>query len=681
MTRRRAPGIAAVLLVTLSACSDAARSDSAIDDAGGLPGALTGRFEPLATIGRGRATHGASTDGRGALVATTIGAGLVDADGEVTPLEIALTQPPTQVVVSADGQHGVIIDPEQAELWSLRESPQRRAGFSGVRSAEFNGDGSRLVVTTPNELLSVSTQTPDEPTTLAVAPAGSQFGAAAISSDGLVVAPLFGGGADLLIYTDATGAAVVDVFAEPTDTVDRVELTEDGSRVVMTTTTADPFAGRLASWSTADRALVWETDLGDAGLSTMWALGTDGRTLLSDDEVVRLVDADGSVVVERAHGGPAPISVVATTGGYALAHLGGTVEFLDVDGARAARSAGSGRPAVDIESLTSTDGVIVVDSAGTVTAWGTDGALIAETTSYRSGTVNDVAVSPDGSLIAFGSAAGVAGVTSIDGSMPPVELVHPEGNVDSVAFATDGSQLLTGVGARISDELVDDTSSMWDIGTTRRIATFRGGGEHVHGGASFKNTVRYAPDGEVFVVVSHDFSVSLHAADTGEVIEKLPPHAGPVLDIGLSPTGDRLVTSSEDGSVRVWDLVSGDLLHEYPAAAGGYWSLAFLPDATSFLASDVTGTIRVVDLATGTELRSLAGSTVRASRLSISPDGALVAAGGDGNTVGVWSSISGEQLARIEGHAAPVTATAFSPDGAVLVTGSGDGTVRLWSVG
>jgi WD40 repeat protein len=356
-----------------------------------------------------------------------------------------------------------------------------------------------------------------------------------------------------------------------------------------------------------------------------------------------------------------------------------TLLLTGLDGDPTGTSISVGQRIVDLERLAGADGAITVDEAGDVRAWGPDGTPLKEVSSFRAGAVTDVAVSADGSSIAAASSTGMVMVTDLTGAAPRA-LEHPEGNVDSVDFSPDGSRVVTGVGERLSDVAFDDTVSLWTLGDGVRTAQFGGEGEDVNGCANFRNTVAYSPTGDVFASSSHDFTVALHLADTGEILTVLPAHLSTVLDLAFSPTGDRLVTTSDDGAVRVWNVETTEMITEFIGPPGGYWSVAFMPDGERLVVGDLTGTLRLISATDGAELLAFEGTTSRTGRPAVSPDGSLVAAAGNGNAVGIWSTETGRLVATAEGHQMPVTSAAFSSDGTVLVTGSADTTVRTWSV-
>jgi WD40 repeat protein len=670
------------VLVVGTACSSG-EAVTVVSDYAASPsgGSTDGLLQPVLVIGDGRATQASSATGTGGVIATTIGASVIDADATTTALPTALPLPLVDVVVASNGTAAVVSDATNSELWSLAPTPTLLAEFPGASAAAFTSDGATVVTSSPTNVSAAPVATSDSPRSLIDAPAGTDLGAVTMTPDGAtVITPVSGDGADFITYSEATGAVPVDVFADPLKKIIRAELADDGQRLVFTTSTGDPFQAGLASW-TPTAGVAWEIDAGPAGAGSAWATGSDGRVLLADESTLRLIGLDGAVVAEWPFDGPQSVtSVVATQTGYAVAYSNSTLLFTNLDGAPYGPAVPTGQPLIDLEPLASADGVVAVTPAGDVRSWAADGVELGNTTAFQGGAVNDVALSADDASVAFSSTSGTATVTSVANAAERTELVHPEGNVDSVAFSPDGSTLLTGVGQRLSDVSFDDTVSVWDLTTATRVTAFGGEGEDVNGCANFRNTVEYSLDGSVFAATSHDFTVSINDATSGAVLHVLPPHVSSVLDIAFSPTGDRLVTASDDGAVRVWQVDDAALLAEFVGPPGGYWSLDFVPDGNSLVVADLTGTLHRIDLMTGAELLTFAGTTTRTGRFDVSPDGAYVAGASDGNSVGIWSVETGQLLEQVEGHAGPVTSAVFASDGATLVTGSNDATVRVWQL-
>jgi len=639
------------------------------------------QLEPLEVIGAGRATRVSSPDGTSAVVATTIGVSELRPDGAATTVPTGVVLPVQGVAISPDATHAAVTGATSTEVWSLGPTPTLAATFDGTATPMFASNSTTLIAAGPTQVTATDVGGDGTARVLIEAPTGTQLGAVTMTPDASkIAAPVSGEGPDLVTYDDATGAVAVDVLTDPDRHLVRAEYTTDGEHLLFTASSGDPFQEDLTSWSPAG-GIEWTIDVGGLGTGTSWDVGADGRVLLADDSGTRIVGRDGAVGEPRPLDGPQTVtSIVATRSGYVISFSNSTLIFTDLDGVPVGPPVSTGRPLVDLAPLTATDGVSSVDLDGTIRSWTGQGVLIAESGAFRGGSVNDVAWSPDGQSVAFGSTVGVATVASVATPTSEQQLAHPEGNVDAVAFAHDGSTLLTGVGERLSDIAFDDTVSRWDLSDGTRIDKSDGLGEDVNGCANFRNTVRYSPDGTMYAVSAHDFTVSIHRSDTGELLQTLPPNSSTVLDFAFSPSGDRLVTTSDDGIVQVWSLSDFTMLSQFVGPPGGYWSLAFMPDGTSIVASDLTGAIRQVDVTSGTEILAYTGATSRTGRLAVSPDGTLLAAAADGNSVGLWSTTTGQQISRTEGHQAPVTSTAFSSDGSQLATSSADGTVRIWRV-
>ncbi len=60
------------------------------------------------------------------------------------------------------------------------------------------------------------------------------------------------------------------------------------------------------------------------------------------------------------------------------------------------------------------------------------------------------------------------------------------------------------------------------------------------------------PDGTKFATGGSDLGVRVCSFETGEVLELLKGHHGPVRAVRYSYDGKRIVTGSEDGTIRIW---------------------------------------------------------------------------------------------------------------------------------
>ena len=66
----------------------------------------------------------------------------------------------------------------------------------------------------------------------------------------------------------------------------------------------------------------------------------------------------------------------------------------------------------------------------------------------------------------------------------------------------------------------------------------------------------FSPDGTKVVTGSHDRTVRIWDAVTGECEQTLEGHSSYVSSASFSPDGTKVVSSSNDATVRIWDAVT-----------------------------------------------------------------------------------------------------------------------------
>jgi serine/threonine protein kinase len=102
--------------------------------------------------------------------------------------------------------------------------------------------------------------------------------------------------------------------------------------------------------------------------------------------------------------------------------------------------------------------------------------------------------------------------------------------------------------------------------------------------------------------------------------------------VAYSPDGARLATGSHDGTVKIWDARTGQELLTLKGHTAEVSSVAYSPDGARLASASGDGTAKVWDARTGRELLTLKGHTAAVSSVAYSPDGARLASGCDDNT-------------------------------------------------
>jgi hypothetical protein len=325
---------------------------------------------------------------------------------------------------------------------------------------------------------------------------------------------------------------------------------------------------------------------------------------------------------------------------------------------------------------------------------------------YAGGSVDSVAFSADGPLLALGSEMvklwdvstrqeevrtleQVEMVMIQDGKEIPILMPadHSDAKVHSVAFSPDGQLLASGSS--------DTTIKLRDVATGREIRTFSGHTGEVTG-------VVFSPDGTLLASGSLDKTVKLWDVATGREIRTFSGHSSVVGSIAFAPDGTTLASGvcmkfqegdvnilnywlllqskCTQGEVQLWQISDGTLLRALEGHKDLVSSVAFAPGGQTLASGSWDKTVKLWDVEAGQVVSTLKGHTGQVTSVAFSPDGALLASGSWDNTVRLWRVSDGSLLHTLEGHIGLIQSVAFSPDGPTLASGGSDGVVKLWDV-
>jgi WD40 repeat protein len=276
-----------------------------------------------------------------------------------------------------------------------------------------------------------------------------------------------------------------------------------------------------------------------------------------------------------------------------------------------------------------------------------------------------VAFSPDGRLLASGSTGGMVCLWDANSGQSLKTLAGHTYQVWSVAFSPDGCLLASGS--------TDGTVRLWDVSTGQSLETLAG---HTHQVRS----VAFSPDGRLLASGSFDHTLRLWDVSTGQCLETLAGHTYQVRSVAFSPDGRLLASSSNDYTLRLWDVSTGQSLKALSGHTHWVSAVAFSPDGRLLASGSEDQTVRLWDVSTGQCLKTLAGHTSWVSSVAFSPDGRLLASGNNDLTVRLWEVHTGQCLKTLAGHTNWLWSVAFSPDGRLLAGGCFDHTLRLWDV-
>ncbi|HID51350.1 MAG TPA: WD40 repeat domain-containing protein, partial [Anaerolineae bacterium] len=150
----------------------------------------------------------------------------------------------------------------------------------------------------------------------------------------------------------------------------------------------------------------------------------------------------------------------------------------------------------------------------------------------------------------------------------------------------------------------------------------------------------------------------------------------PVRDLAFHPDGRMLAVAGES-AVTLWDTTSGNVLNTIQGHEGPINSLAFSRDGAYLATASDDSTARIWQIPSGELVLALAGHNGAVLDVAFNGDGSRLATGGVDKTARLWDAETGQILRTIQGHTAAVTAVTFSPGDQFLTTASKDSTIQI----
>ncbi|OJK05044.1 hypothetical protein ASPACDRAFT_38612 [Aspergillus aculeatus ATCC 16872] len=272
--------------------------------------------------------------------------------------------------------------------------------------------------------------------------------------------------------------------------------------------------------------------------------------------------------------------------------------------------------------------------------------LTLENRSRSSLHVFDVALSPDGSIIASDSALWNTATGVL------LKVLEPLGGPCKVAFSLDGNSVMS-----LSCQ---GHVRIWDVFSGRLIKEVRSSlddhwGQYLH---SFSPDKAYT--------VSCGTTVEILNLDKGELVKAFKPHPSEVVYMVFSPNSELLATTSTEGQIRVWEVATGEMRHDLRTGDGLQTAVecADFCQKSEMIGAGSGGTISIWSVATGELLQRFAADLDGIQCVTFSPVTNRLVVTGRSNTsptVQVWNWSSGEVLRTIHTDCAGLVR--FSSDG------------------
>lgn len=190
--------------------------------------------------------------------------------------------------------------------------------------------------------------------------------------------------------------------------------------------------------------------------------------------------------------------------------------------------------------------------------------------------MTDIVYSPDGQRILTTADDGKIKVWDTQSGFCIVTFTEHSSSVTACEFAKKGHVLFT--------SSLDGSVRAWDLIRYRNFRTFSAPTR-----LSF-SSVAVDPSGEVVCAGSLDsFDIHIWSVQTGQLLDQLSGHEGPVSSLAFAASGDVLVSGSWDHTVRLWSIFGRTQTSEPLQLQADVLDVALRPDSKQIAVSTLDG--------------------------------------------------------------------------------------------
>lgn len=267
--------------------------------------------------------------------------------------------------------------------------------------------------------------------------------------------------------------------------------------------------------------------------------------------------------------------------------------------------------------------------------------------------MNALVYSPDGQRIITIADDGKIKVWDTQSGFCIVTFTEHSSAVTACEFAKRGNVLFT--------SSLDGSIRAWDLIRYRNFRTFTAPTR-----LSF-SSVAVDPSGEVVCAGSLDsFDIHIWSVQTGQLLDQLSGHEGPVASLAFAPSGNIVVSGSWDHTVRIWSIFGRNQTSEPIQLQADVLHVTFRPDSKQVAVSTLDGQLTFWSVSEASQeagvdsRRDVSGGRKLSDRrtaanlagtksfncIAYSADGSCVIAGGNSKYICLYDAQSGTLIKK-----------------------------------
>jgi eukaryotic-like serine/threonine-protein kinase len=285
--------------------------------------------------------------------------------------------------------------------------------------------------------------------------------------------------------------------------------------------------------------------------------------------------------------------------------------------------------------------------------------------------VTQVAISPDGTLIASGSADGSVALSQSEDQERPVALT-PRVHERETRFRTHACAGLffSPDGSRIAARLRNGSIQVWDTASYELVARLESEQNMRSGGAAF------LPNSLEIIRLSNR-AIERWPVDSQSKPKTIATATAPLSAMALTPNGLTASVCTSAGTVQFYDLVSGQMRGELELPAQGL-SMGIDQAGERLAVGDRSGMVHLIDMHTLGVIRKWKESDDELTCVAFSADGQWLGITGQDGIVRLRGMPDGQMIATFTRHEGGSRSLAFGPRSVRLVTCGDDKLVHVW---
>ncbi|KAI0598168.1 WD40-repeat-containing domain protein [Biscogniauxia sp. FL1348] len=208
--------------------------------------------------------------------------------------------------------------------------------------------------------------------------------------------------------------------------------------------------------------------------------------------------------------------------------------------------------------------------------------------------MNALVYSPDGKRIVTTADDGKIKVWDVDSGFCIVTFTEHSSGVTGCEFAKKGNVLFT--------SSLDGSIRAWDLIRYRNFRTFTAPTR-----LSFA-CMAVDPSGEVVAAGSLDsFDIHIWSVQTGQLLDRLAGHEGPICSLAFAPNGGLLVSGSWDRTARMWSIFGRTQTSEPLQLQADVLDIAVRPDSAQLAISTLDGQLTFWSISDAEQVSGLDG--------------------------------------------------------------------------